>query len=457
MPPSVRFAPSPTGRLHVGNLRTAILNWMFAKQDGGDFLLRFDDTDKERSKEEYVEGIREDLSWLGLTWDREMRQSERTDRYDDVVVELKQRGLLYPCYESADELDRKRKRQRARGLPPIYDRSALKLSDEDRAKLENEGRQPHWRFRLPNSPEENSTEIEPTLVKWDDVIRGEQTVDLGSLSDPVFIRADGTYLYTLPSVIDDSDMEISDIIRGDDHLTNTGVQIALFEALGKAPPQFGHHSLLVAADGTALSKRLGTLSLKQLRDDGLEAMAVASHAGLIGTSNAIEPHRTMDSLIETFGAKKVSTAAARFDPIDLENLNEKLLHKLTFEDVSERLNALDIDADETFWLSVRANLKKLADAKVWWDIINGDIKPEIENAELIKTAASLLPKGPWDEGTWGTWTKAIKNETGAKGRALFHPLRLALTGRDTGPEMKFLLPLIGQERVARRLTTASDT
>ncbi len=429
---------------------------MLAKKNNGDFLLRFDDTDKERSKEEYIDGIREDLSWLGLNWDREVRQSERTARYDEIVLDLKEQGLLYPCYETADELDRKRKRQRARGLPPIYDRSALKLSGPDRDKLEKEGRKPHWRFKLPNSPDATPIEIVSTPITWDDVIRGKQTVDIGSLSDPVFIRADGTYLYTLPSVIDDSDLEITHIIRGDDHLTNTGVQIALFKALGKVPPSFGHHSLLVDADGQALSKRLGVLSLKQLRDDGLEAMAVASHAGLIGTSNAIEPHLNMDSLVETFDTKKISTSAARFDPAELENLNEKILHQLDFADVADRLAALNIDADKTFWNSVRPNLKKFADVRLWWDIIHGDIAPEIENPDYIKKAHSLLPDAPWNEETWGTWTKALKAETGAKGRALFHPLRLALTGCEKGPEMKVLLPLIGPERAAQRLKVTDE-
>ncbi|SDP22435.1 glutamyl-tRNA synthetase [Filomicrobium insigne] len=448
---TVRFAPSPTGRLHIGNIRTAILNWLFARKEGGRFLLRFDDTDLQRSKEEYVVAIREDLRWLGLSWDEEVRQSDRTARYDAVAEQLKAAGRLYPCYETADELDRKRARQLARGLPPIYDRTGLKLSDEDRQKLESEGRVAHWRFRLANTEGADSLTPLPTLINWIDVIRGEQTVDVGSLSDPVMIRADGSYLYTFTSVIDDIDLGISHIIRGEDHVTNSGVQIELFNALGATPPQLGHHSLLVAADGQALSKRLGALSIASLREDGLEPMAVVSHAALIGTSDPVEPHTDVAELVELFSPSKISTAPARFDPAELATLNAKLLHELPFSMVADRLKGLRIETDEAFWNAVRGNLEKFDDVKEWWSVVAGTVTPVIEDAAFATRAAELLPPEPWGENTWSEWTKAVKEATGAKGKSLFHPLRLALTGREAGPELKVLLPLIGRPRALARL------
>ena len=452
---TVRFAPSPTGRLHIGNIRTALLNWLYAHKAGGTFVLRMDDTDFERSTEEFAQGIRDDLKWLGLTVDREERQSDRTERYDAVRDELKERGLLYPCYETADELDRKRKRQLARGLPPIYDRSALKLDDEARAKLEAEGRKPHWRFRLPNTDGKDSLKPAPTLVHWDDLVGGEQTVDLGSLSDPVLVRADGSYLYTLPSVIDDIDMKISHVIRGSDHVTNSGVQIAIFEALGAKPPAFAHHSLLIGADGQALSKRLGALSIETFRDEGLEPLAVACHAALIGTSDAIEPYPSLDALSEVFDTSKISQAPGRFDLDELRSLNARLLHGLEYAAVAGRLGDMGINEGEAFWLAVRGNLNLFSDCAEWWQVITDDIEPVSEDASLIEAGLQLLPDEPWDDTTWKAWTGAIKAETGKKGRALFHPLRLALTGRETGPEMKALLPLIGRERVEHRLRAAA--
>lgn len=448
---TVRFAPSPTGRLHIGNIRTAILNWLFARKEGGRFLLRFDDTDVQRSREEFVEAIRHDLQWLGLTWDEEARQSARTDRYDAVAAQLKAAGRLYACYESADELDRKRARQLARGMPPIYDRAALRLSADDRQRFESEGRVPHWRFRLNNTSEPDSLTPQPTVVSWTDMIRGEQSVDLGSLSDPVLIRADGSYLYTFTSVIDDIDFGISHIIRGEDHVTNSGVQIELFESLGATPPQFGHHSLLVAADGQALSKRLGALSIASLRDDGLEPMAVTSHAALIGTSDPIEPHRDIADLVARFATTKISTAPARFDPAELATLNARLLHEMPFADVKDRLRDAGMTANEAFWLAVRGNLHKFDEVRDWWQVVAGEVEPVIEDEEFIRQAAELLPQEPWDESTWAEWTNAVRRATGAKGKALFHPLRLALTGREAGPELKALLPLIGRARVSARL------
>jgi glutamyl-tRNA synthetase len=449
MPPIVRFAPSPTGRIHVGNVRTAILNWLFARKSGGTFWLRMDDTDLQRSTEEFAEGIRRDLSWLGLEWAREERQSARLERYDAVAFLLKEEGRLYPCYETEDELDRKRKRQLARGLPPIYDRTGLKLAESDRKRLEEEGRKPHWRFKLNNS--EDGLAPLPTIVSWNDLIRGDQTVDIGSLSDPVVIRADGSYLYTFTSVIDDADFGITHIIRGDDHTTNTGVQLELFDALGAEPPHFGHHSLLVGADGHALSKRLGSLSIEGMREEGLEPMAVASYTALIGTSDPIDVYGSLDRLAEMFAFEKISSAPARFDLKELSGLNARLLHTLPFSEVADRLAALDVGGGAAFWTAVRGNLTVLADAKDWWGVVSGEVTPVIEDADLTSAGAQLLPQEPWDDTMWDVWISALKAASGRKGRALFHPLRLALTGREDGPELKALLPLIGRARAEKRL------
>ncbi len=448
---SVRFAPSPTGRLHIGNVRTAVLNFLFARKTGGSFLLRLDDTDRERSTEAFAQGIRDDLAWLGLDWDREERQSARLARYAEAAEALKRSGRLYPCYETEEELDRKRKRQRAAGRPPVYDRAALRLSSAERSGLEAEGRRPHWRFRLANTASETELAPLPTLVGWNDLIRGDQTVDVGSLSDPVLIRADGTPLYTFTSVVDDIDFAITHIIRGEDHVTNTGVQIGLFEALGAVPPAFGHHSLLVGADGQALSKRLGALSVESFRAEGLEPMAVVSHAALVGTSDAIEPHARLDELVSLFDLSKISTAPGRFDVEELKALNAKLLHKLPYEAVAGRLEAMGVTGGSPFWDAVRGNIAVFADVARWWRVVAGEIEPMLENAELTAKAAELLPAEPWDHETWGRWTGAITAATGTKGRALFHPLRLALTGAEAGPELKALLPLIGRARAEARL------
>ncbi|MCB1515214.1 MAG: glutamate--tRNA ligase [Hyphomicrobiaceae bacterium] len=448
---AVRFAPSPTGRLHIGNVRTAVLNYLYALKTGGRFLLRMDDTDTERSTEEFAEGIRRELDWLGLTTEWHARQSDRIARYDEVADRLKASGRLYPCYESEDELERRRRRQMARGLPPIYDRAALKLTDAERAAFDAEGRKLHWRLRLPNTDGADELRPLPTIVSWNDMVRGDQMVDLGSLSDPVLIRADGTYLYTFSSVVDDVDFAITHILRGADHITNTGVQIALFEALGAVPPAFGHHNLLVDSDGKALSKRIDSLSVAGLRDAGYEPMAINAHAALVGTSDAIVPHTSLATLAEAFDPARISPSPARFDVSELDSLNARLLHMLEFSDVSERLAAMGIPAGENFWLAVRGNLARLSDANDWWQVVDGEVVPVIEDGAFLQRAADLLPPEPWDQQTWGAWTSAVKKETGAKGRALFHPLRLALTGREAGPELKALLPLIGRERALKRL------
>jgi glutamyl-tRNA synthetase len=452
MTPRVRFAPSPTGRLHIGNIRTAALNWLFARKHNGVFLLRLDDTDLARSTEEFAQAIRDDLTWLGLTWGEEARQRDRTARYEAAAEVLKERGALYPCFETEAELDRRRKRQLAMHRPPIYDRAALKLSKVDVAAKLAAGEKPHWRFRLPNTSGATNLAPEPTLVSWNDLIRGDQSVDLGSLSDPVLIREDGTFLYTFTSVVDDADFAITHIVRGEDHVTNTGVQMAIFEALGATPPAFGHHSLLVGADGHALSKRLGALSVQSFRDDGLEPMAVLCHAALIGTSEAIEPLKSHDELAERLDFSKISTAPGRFDLAELKTLNGKLLHMLDYADVAERLADLGVGGGEEFWHAVRGNLGVLADARAWWDVVAHDMEPVIEDAKIVAAGAATLPEEPWSDATWAVWSKAVKSATGAKGRALFHPLRLALTGREDGPDFKSLLPLLGRKVCRDRLS-----
>jgi len=448
MTPHLRFAPSPTGYLHFGNLRTAILNYLFARKTGGTFLLRLDDTDRERSSEAYAEQIRDDLRWLGFAWDREAKQSARTALYEATAERLKASGRLYACFETPDELDRRRKRQLAAGRPPIYDRAALKLSDEERARFEAEGRTPHWRFRLDNAAGNGGSPL-PANVAWDDLIRGSQTVDLGSLSDPVLIRADGTFLYTFTSVVDDIDFAITHVIRGEDHVTNTGVQIDLFRALGAVPPIFAHHALLTAGGDLKMSKRTGDLALKGSRD--LEPMAIASYVALIGTSDAIEPLRSMDELAARLDLSHVSTSAARFDPQELKSLNARYLHATPFNEVADRLSERGIEGGEAFWLAVRGNISVLDEAAEWWSVVQGKVVPVAEDAAFLAKAAEVLPAEPWGETTWNEWTNAVKATTGAKGRALFHPLRLALTSRESGPELKALLPLIGREKVLARL------
>lgn len=438
--PIVRFAPSPTGRLHVGNVRAALLNWLLARRLGGTFVLRLDDTDRERSTEAFAQGIEEDLRWLGLEWDRLERQSARFARYDQARDSLIAADRLYACYETPQELEFKRKRQMAQGRPPVYDRAALRLGDADRARLQAEGRAPHWRFKL-----------EPGDVRWTDLVRGAQHIDESSQSDPVLVRADGTYLYTLPSVVDDIDFGITHVIRGEDHVTNTGTQIQLFTALGATPPSFGHFPLLTDAQGAGLSKRAGSLSLLELREQGIEPLAVAALLARLGTSHAIEPVASLAPLIETIDFAHVGRAAARFSLDELRTLSARTVHSLPYAVVRERLAGLGADLGEAFWLTVRGNLATVADAATWAAVIHGPVTPLAEDASLLAAAVSALPPEPWDGGAWKSWTAAIGAATGKKGRALFHPLRLALTGREQGPEMAGMLPLIGRDKVLARL------
>jgi glutamyl-tRNA synthetase len=439
----VRFAPSPTGKLHVGNVRAALWNWLYSRKEGGTFILRIDDTDKERSTAAYEDGIRADLTWLGLSWDKTFKQSERFGDYDVVSDALRGMGLLYPCYETAEELDRKRNLQRLRGAPPVYDRAALSLTEAQKKALEAEGRRPHWRFKLSGG-----------TVRWNDLIRGETIVETASVSDPVLIREDGMYLYTLPSCIDDIDAAITHVIRGEDHVTNAGVQIEIMEAIVKvrgrgAVPQFAHHSLLIGADGQGLSKRLGSLSIEQMRADGLEPAAITSLLAKLGTAEPVLPQPDIMALAKTFDFTKIGRAPARFDEAELMQLNAKILHEAPYAALKDRLGPLDVS--ETLWNAVKGNVVKLGDAAEWKAVIEGAIDPVIEDAAFCAAASALVPDAPLTEQSWSAFTNAVKEKTGAKGKALFHPLRLALTGREKGPEMAAIFPLIGAERARRRL------
>lgn len=443
---TVRFAPSPTGYLHIGNARTALLNWLFARRHGGKFILRLDDTDTERSRPEYADAIIADLAWINIDPNLIIRQSERREVHDAAADRLRRLDRLYPCYETPDELERKRKRQLARHRPPVYDRSARDLTDAERAELEAADKPPHWRFLL-----------EDRDVTWDDLCRGPQHYGAGSLSDPVLIRGDGSYLYTLPSVADDADLGVTHVIRGEDHVTNTAVQIEMFEALGASPPIFGHHNLLTAAGGAGLSKRTGALSLRSLREAGYDPMAVASLAVLLGSSEAVAPVASLDDLAERIDLGKLSRAPATFDPAELDILNHRLIAETPYSAVADRLNAIGIDADpvtaQAFWEAVRPNLQKVPDAIDWWRRIQGPLDNEADDADraFLTAAAGLLPAEPWDADVYDVWIAALKRETGRRGKALFKPLRLVLTGLEQGPELKALLPLIGRQRAVRRL------
>ena len=438
--PVVRYAPSPTGRLHLGNARPALLNWLFALRHGADYVLRLDDTDVARSTEEFAQGIESDLAWLGITPALKVRQSDRTALYEEAKAKLIASGRLYPAYETEEELEIKRGRARLLNKPPIYDRAALALTDQQKHAYEAQGRVPHWRFRLDGRP-----------VQFTDLIKGPQTVNTASMSDPVLIRGDGSYLYTLPSVVDDISLGITHVIRGEDHVSNTGTQIEIFEALGGPVPQFGHHNLLTGAEGEGLSKRLGSLSLSELRVDGFEAMAVALVAVLTGTSLAVEPYPSLAALAERLDFSMISHGPARFDAAELASLNARILHGLAFADVARRLPP---GIDEAAWMVLRGNLQKFGDIAPWPEILSGEIGHHADPADLefLALARELLPPEPWDETTWSTWTNALKAQSGRKGRALFHPLRLALTGREDGPELKSLLPLMGRTVSLARLS-----
>ena len=437
-----RFAPSPTGRLHVGNVRTALVCWLAARRAGGAFMLRLDDTDAQRSREAHVDAIRADLGWLGLTPDGEIRQSARFALYEAAFETLAAAGAVYPCYESEDELVLKRRVALGRGLPPIYDRAALALTVDDRRRLEADGVSPHWRFRLPDG-----------ALAWDDLIRGPQRFEGANLSDPVVRRADGSWLYLLPSVIDDIDMRVTHVVRGEDHVANTASQIAMFAALGAALPAFAHMALLVGTDGK-LSKREGSVGIGAIRDDGIEPLALLALLARIGTSEAVAPVAGVAELVDGFDFAAMGRAPARFDRAELAQLNARTLHLLPFAAVAGRLPA---GMGAAGWAAIRPNLATLGGAAEWWVVVTVDPAPPVLSAEdrAFVGRAAAAAGAAWGETPWLTITAALKAETGRKGRALFLPLRLALTARDHGPDMAALLPLIGREAAIRRLAAAA--
>lgn len=440
---TTRFAPSPTGRLHVGNIRAALHNWLWAQANGGRFLLRLDDTDAERSTDAFADAIRADLSWLGLDPATIVRQSERNALYEARFQALQAAGRIYPAYESAQELDLKRKVQLGRGLPPIYDRAALTLGKAERAALEEAGRVPHWRFRLDHD----------RAVVWTDLIRGSQKFDPALMSDPVVRRADGSWLYMLPSVIDDIDMEVSHVVRGEDHVANTALQIQMFEALAATVPTFAHAPLLVGAEGK-LSKRLGSIGVDDLKADGIEPVAILALLSRIGTSDPVEAVTRHEDLVAGFDFARIGRAPARFDMDELVALNARIVHQLDHDDVANRLPP---GMPAAAWNAIRGNLANVAEAADWWAVVEGPITPVAvaEDAAFLATAAQVAASMGWDGSPWATLVEALKATTGRKGKALFLPLRRALTGRDHGPEMAALMPLIGQERAVARLEAAA--
>lgn len=440
----LRFAPSPTGLLHAGNARVALANYLLARRHGGQFLLRIDDTDTERGKPEYEDAIRHDLKWLGLHWDEEFRQSDRLPQYEAAAEKLKASGRLYPCFESEEELSAKREMRVKRHQPPLYDRAMLKLTPEQRAKAEAGGKRPHWRFLLSGYP-----------ADWGDMVLGPRTVKLSAVSDPVLIREDGTPLYSFTSVVDDLLTGITHVVRGEDHVTNTGIQIDIYAALGGRTRdlRFAHLPLLVDQEGGKLSKRLGGLSLRSLRGDGIEPSALTGYLARLGSSDdpvALPP----DALAPTYDLSHVSHSRARFDGRQLLALNRKVLQGLPFEVVHDRLPA---GATSVFWHAVRGNLDLLNESRGWWDVVAGSIVPPVIEGEgdFLREALALLPNEPWGDDIWPRWTDALREATGRKGKTLFLPLRLALTGEDHGPELRDLLPLIGRERAAYRLHLAA--
>ena len=436
----LRFAPSPTGLLHVGNARQALANALYARRHGGQFQLRIDDTDIGRSREELVEAIQKDLHWMGIQWDETFRQTERLDRYAAAIEKLKASGHLYPCFESEQELAAKRETQIRQRRAPVYDRAMLKMTPQQRAQAEANGKVPYWRFKLSN-----------TTVRWRDMVMGDCQVKLPSVSDPVLVRTDGTVLYTLASVVDDLETGITHIIRGEDHVTNTGVQIDIAQALGAHPDhfRFAHLPLLLDENGGKLSKRFDACSLRTFRQDGIEATALISYLARLGSSDdpVLLP---FDEQAKIYDISHISRSAARFDTRQLLAMNHKLLAQTPYADVADRLPK---GATEAFWLAIRGNIELLSEARLWHNVTDGDIIPPVQEGEddFLKEAACLLPPEPWDETTWKAWTTAVREKTGRSGKALFHPLRLALTGEEQGPELRDLLPLIGRSRALARL------
>ncbi len=444
MTSKVRFAPSPTGLLHVGNARTALLNALFARATSGHFLLRFDDTDLARSSDDFATAIEEDLRWLGVQWDSMIRQRDRLAAYAAAFARLREAGRVYPCWETPEELEYKRKRQLARGRPPVYDRAALRLSEVLRQQMLASGPRPHWRFLLQQG-----------AAGWDDLVRGPVALEADRMSDPVVVRADGTFLYMLPSVVDDIDLQITHVIRGEDHVANTAVHIQMFEALGHPPPAFAHVALLTDSRGQGLSKRLGSMTVRSLRERGIEPLALASYLARLGTGDPALAAPSLDALAGGFDITRYGRATPKFDEEQLDHINAQVLHSLPWDAAAPQLRALGMArADVAFWEAVRGNLTRIEDARQWYDVCFGEITPTIEDPALTERAARLLPPEPWDAAVWQVWTQAVRTETGRKGKELFMPLRLALTGRPHGPELRALLPLIGRKTAERRLRAA---
>ncbi|MBP7190371.1 MAG: glutamate--tRNA ligase [Rickettsiaceae bacterium] len=430
-----RFAPSPTGMLHIGNARTAIANWLYARKYGGQFILRIDDTDLERSKKEYEEAIVSDLKWLGMNWDETFSQSSRMEKYEAVKRHLIETGRLYECYETPEELEVKRKLQLSAHMPPIYDRSSLRLTQDQKDKFQNQGRKPHYRFLMNDS-----------TIEWNDMVKGTMKYESHNIGDPILVREDGTMTYMICSCVDDVDYNISHILRGEDHLTNTAIQIQILEALGAKLPSFGHLSLVNQREGK-ISKRIGGFEISSLRDAGIEAMTINSFFSTIGTSDPVKLFANMKQLAEHFDITKFSKSPTTYLPEELERLNHKFIMELDYKDVENRLP----DITEDFWLAVRANIKSVLEAKEWWNICSDAPRVPGLDSEYLKAAASLFPEGEITENTWQEWTKRVSAETGKMGKDLFMPLRLALTGVESGPELKTILPMIGREKILQRL------
>ena len=437
----VRFAPSPTGYLHIGNFRTALINFLFAKNKNGHFMLRIDDTDDERSLKKYEDAIKEDLSWVGINWDSLEKQSSRLSYYDQALQKLLDKKRAYPCFETAEELSLKRKKQLSSGKPPIYDRSALNLSDSDIADLKAKGRSPHYRFLLDHKD-----------VNWNDLVKGTSQYNMSNLSDPVIIREDGRVIYTLASVVDDIDFEVTDILRGEDHMTNSAAQIQLFEALESSPPNLGHLSLLTDISGAGLSKRLGSISLRDLKDEGFQPMAISSLLSKVGTSDAVEIFRDINQIISDFDIGKFGKSKPKFDKNELRGLNSKLFKLLDLSDISNQLKTFNFKISSDFWELVKGNIENLEELELWWNIIYGNIEPKYNDENFLNTALETLPKGNFDKNTWTNWTSILMKETGRKGKELYNPLRMCLTGQNKGPEMATLVFLMGREKVLERLT-----
>ena len=437
----VRFAPSPTGYLHIGNFRTALVNFLFARKEKGHFMLRIDDTDHERSSLEFEKAIIEDLSWMNFKWDSLEKQSTRLKRYDKALETLLDKKRAYACYETAEELSLKRKAQLSSGKPPVYDRSSLKLSDSDVADLKSKGKKPHYRFLLDHSE-----------VTWNDLIKGGSKYHMSSLSDPVILREDGRVIYTLASVVDDIDFDITHILRGEDHMTNSAAQIQLFEALGSAAPNLGHLSLLTDISGAGLSKRLGSLSLKDLRNEGIHPMAISSLLSKVGTSDPVEIKKEIKTIILDFDINKFGKSKSKFDKNELSILNSKIYQLIDFEEINEDLNKMNISITKEFWNLIRGNIALLKNVKDWWDICFGTIDTIIENQDFLDLALEVLPIDQFNETTWSAWTKKISQETGKKGKELYMPLRLCLTGQNKGPEMADLILMMGRDKVIKRLS-----